>query len=168
MTESGHSDLVWEATDAHREPMRKAAALAFLLLVGACGGSDPPTYADADSGAEIRVETGDSFQVSLESNRTTGFEWVLSGFEELDGVLSLESEEFVEPDSDLVGSPGIQIFTFEAAEDGAGVLRFEYVRPFDDPPVPDRIVEFIVRVGDAPWPPPGGTPATGTATAPDS
>jgi hypothetical protein len=45
------------------------------------------------------------------------------------------------------------VFTFAAVGEGAGILRLEYVRSFDDPPVPERIVEFIVRVDGAAWPP---------------
>ena len=33
------------------------------------------------------------------------------------------------------------------------ILRLEYARSFDDPVVPERIVEYIVRVDKAPWPP---------------
>jgi hypothetical protein len=46
------------------------------------------------------------------------------------------------------------------------VLRLEYLRPFDDPPIPERIVEYIVKVEGAEWPPTGVTmPPISTATA---
>ena len=50
---------------------------------------------------------------------------------------------------------------------GAGVLRLEYVRSFDDPVVAERVAEFVVRVDDAEWPPPDGSiPSITTASAP--
>ena len=44
------------------------------------------------------------------------------------------------------------MFVFVALAD-ADILRLEYIRPFDDPVIPERIVEFIIRVDGAPWPP---------------
>jgi hypothetical protein len=45
------------------------------------------------------------------------------------------------------------VFVFVAGDEGAGVLRLEYVRSFDDPVIPERVAEFIVRIDGAPWPP---------------
>ena len=31
---------------------------------------------------------------------------------------------------------------------GAGILRLEYIRPFDDLPVADKIVEYLLTIAD--------------------
>ncbi len=78
----------------------------------------------------------------------------------------LRTRTYLEPDTDLVGAPGSDVFTFEAIDD-AEVLRLDYVRSFDDPVIPERVIEYIIRVDDAPWPPEDvQPPATSSATAP--
>jgi hypothetical protein len=37
------------------------------------------------------------------------------------------------------------VFVFEAIGD-ADILRLEYIRSFDDPVIPERVVEYIIRV----------------------
>ncbi len=158
-----------------------ASTALVVLLLTSCGSDDsggdeaggdetPIVMTDADSGSEISVATGESFEVRLESNPSTGYEWQVD-LATLEGLIEVGSTTFEEPDTDLVGAAGTQVFEFEATGSGAGILRFEYLRPFDDPPVPERIVEFIVRVDGAPWPPEGSDaepPATTTVSAPDS
>lgn len=146
----------------------RVALVALLLLVAACDtGPDGrrPLTAD-DSGSQVDFEVFEEFEVQLESNPSTGYGWVISEGS-MPAAIDLMSEGFDPGDSGLVGAAGTQWFHFEAVESGAGVLRLEYLRPFDDPPIPLRIVEFVVRVGDAEWPPTSVTmPSTATATAP--
>jgi inhibitor of cysteine peptidase len=122
-----------------------------VLALAACGddddsGSAEQTFTEANSGEEVQVDPGDRFEVQLESNPTTGYSWVLDE-ESTGGVVSLEDDEFVEPDSDLVGAPGTQVFTFEAVESGTTTLRLEYVRPFEDDPVAEQTMELVIEVG---------------------
>jgi inhibitor of cysteine peptidase len=122
-----------------------------VLALAACGddddsGSAEQTFTEANSGEEVQVDPADRFEVQLESNPTTGYSWVLDE-ESTGGVISLEDDEFVEPDSDLVGAPGTQVFTFEAVESGTTTLRLEYVRPFEDDPVAEQTMELVIEVG---------------------
>jgi len=147
----------------------------FLLLVlvlavflAACSSGDELVVTEVDSTAELRVGAGDMIEVRLESNPSTGYSWGLSDMTS-PGIAELESQSFVESEGDLVGAPGTDVFVFKAADSGAGILRLEYVRQFDDPPVPERVVEYIVRIDDAPWPPErddAQPPSTSSATAP--
>ncbi len=137
------------------------------LALGSCrGDSAGMVLGDADSGKTVLIDSGDRFEVRLESNATTGFEWVVDP-ESASGVVTVVSSTYDEAPTDLVGAPGTQIFVFEATTSGAGILRLEYIRPFDEPPVPERIVEFIVSVDDVPWTrSTDEPPTTETATAP--
>jgi inhibitor of cysteine peptidase len=137
-----------------------------VALVGCGGDSAGMVLDDADSGKTVLIDSGDQFEVRLESNASTGFEWVVDP-ESASDVVTLVSSTYDEPETDLVGAPGTQVFVFEATVSGAGILRLEYLRPFDDPPVPERIVELIVSVDDVPWTPSTEQPpTTSTATAP--
>lgn len=152
--------------------MRRFLAFAVIgMLTASCGSNDDMVVvADRDSGSELTVGSGDRFEVRLESNPSTGFSWQIE-MATLEGVVELVSSVFEEPaDSDLVGIPGTEVLVFEATARGSGVLRLEYLRPSDESPIADRVVEYIVRVDDAPWPPDDSDtkpPSTATASAPD-
>lgn len=120
---------------------------------------------DDEIGSETEVSSGEQFEVRLDSNPSTGYSWQVSDMTTPQLVV-LESQTHVAADTDLVGADGTDVFVFTAVG-GAGILRLEYVRSFDDPIVPERVAEFIVRVDDAEWPPPDGTTeSTNTAVAP--
>lgn len=137
-----------------------------------CGsGDDAVVLTSAESGSEVSIGSGERFEVRLESNPSTGFSWQ-ADLMSLVGVVELHSTSYDGPaDTDVVGAAGTDVFVFDATNRGAGVLRFEYIRPFDDPVVPSRVVEYIVRVDGAPWPPDSSgvePPSTATASVPDA
>ena len=147
---------------------KRVALLAVIgLLVASCGGSSVVNLTDVDSGSEVEVSTGDEVRIELDANATTGYEWVVAEGSELT-FLELVDSEYLEPDTGLVGAPGIQVFEFEVAGEGSGILRLEYLRSFEKLPVPERVVEFIILVDGATWPPADveTPPGTSTATAP--
>jgi inhibitor of cysteine peptidase len=136
------------------------------MAAGGCGGPSRVELSEEDSPAEVPVDVGAEIEIRLESNATTGYRWVLPDDRVPEPLVLVESR-YEEPGSDLVGAPGTQVFVFEAEERGADVLRLEYLRPFDDPPVAERVVEYIVVVGGAEWPPTDvSPPGTSEATAP--
>lgn len=147
--------------------MRVLVVLAVVFAAASCGGGDAGvvTLTADDNLGEVDVGMGATIEVELESNASTGHRWEPAP---LPDVLELVDDRYLEPDTDLVGAPGAQVVSFEVVAEGAGILRLEYVRPFDDPPVPEQVVEFVVRVDGAPWPPadPGPAPSTATAQAP--
>lgn len=139
--------------------------LALLVMVGSCSAVSDVTLTEADNLSEVGLDIGDALAVRLESNPSTGYSWELADTE-TEAFLELLSMEFEEPeDPELVGAPGVDIFDFEAIDEGAGILRLEYVRSFEGPVVPARVIEYIVRVDDAPWPPdPADRPAPSTSS----
>lgn len=151
--------------------MRRHAlvALVVLAMLGSCSGESDLTLTEDDHLSEVDLETGDTFEVRLESNPSTGYAWEIADTG-TGAFLELLSEEFEEPEgTDLVGAPGTEVFEFEAIDTGAGILRLEYIRSFEDLPVAAKVMEYTVIVDDAPWPPDPGdtpTPSTSTETAP--
>lgn len=133
---------------------RHTKCLAFLVIavaVTGCGDdAQGVVLTGSDSGQEVQVMAGDRFEVRLESNPSTGYQWRIAPDAGL-SIVSLVSSVFEPSADDLAGSPGSETLVFEAVAAGAGVLRLEYVRLFDDPVIPDRIVEYIVRVDGVPF-----------------
>jgi inhibitor of cysteine peptidase len=146
--------------------MRFLMIISTLCLgLASCGGSATHSLTGDQSGEQVSVDPGEVIEVTLESNPSTGYVWEIVMTPEM---IELSGDEYVAPGGDLVGEPGSHTFMFNVLDDGAGVLRLEYIRPFEDPAAPERVVEYIVVVGDAVWPPEptGSSPGTSTATAP--
>lgn len=107
------------------------AAIAFT----ACGSETEPgsgeprtvELTEQDAGSSISMNVGDELVVTLESNITTGFAWSLTT-EPAAEVLDLVDSEYLEPDSDLVGAGGQEVWTFVATGGGTTELELSYER----------------------------------------
>jgi inhibitor of cysteine peptidase len=121
------------------------AVVVLVATVVACGSDDDSVqvFDENDVGTEVSVEVGEQFEVRLESNATTGYAWQV--VEQPDAV-TLVSDEYEAPDTSLVGAGGVEVFVFEGASVGSGELRLEYVRPFENPPVPAETADYQIQV----------------------
>ena len=91
------------------------------------------------------VKAGESFQVVLKSNPSTGFRWELKSkpiYCESSNVDNFG--EFIEPSDGLSGSPGKQIFSFSAKSAGEDHVVFAYERPWTKEG--SKILEVKVKV----------------------
>ena len=75
------------------------------------------------------IGVGDKITLKLCSNATTGFQWEYMMTSDM--ALSLEDHDFDEPEGDLVGAAGIEVWTFEGTEKGTAVVSMEYSQPWD-------------------------------------
>jgi predicted secreted protein len=76
---------------------------------------------------EFEVEVGDKIRMKLCSDPTTGFQW---GYEmTVENILNEEDHDFEEPEGDVPGAAGIEIWTFEAVETGTTEVQMEYSQP---------------------------------------
>jgi len=77
---------------------------------------------------DFQIEVGDKVYIELCSNPSTGFKWNydMSG----DNALKEEGYDFEEPDGDVAGASGKEIWTFEAIEKGTAVINMEYSQPW--------------------------------------
>ena len=126
---------------------RWIALVAAAALLAACGDDGGATVEldVTDSLSEVSLDVGDRVEVRLEANPTTGYSWEVGP---LPDGLQLVSSEFEEPGGSLVGAAGTQVFGFDVVGAGGGILRFEYVRVFDDPVVAEKIVEYVVTIDE--------------------
>lgn len=127
--------------------MRRWIALVATAAVflAACGDDGGTTVELGATDSEVSLDVGDRLDVRLEANPTTGYSWELSPLPE---GLRLVSSEFEEPGGSLVGAAGTQVFVFDVVGSGDGVLRFEYVRVFDDPVIAEQVVEYVVTIDE--------------------
>jgi inhibitor of cysteine peptidase len=86
---------------------------------------------DADQGATIQLTQGDELVVRLKSNPSTGFAWYL--MKTSTRLLKLEGQHETAPEPSTPGAPVAQVFTFRAADAGAGDLVLHYVRSWEKP-----------------------------------
>ena len=88
----------------------------------------------------ISIKKGQEFGLDLESNPTTGFEWI----PEFDkNIINLTSHTF-RPSSTLIGSGGTDNFTFKGVSQGTTNLKFQYKRSWDKDFAQEKV--FLVNV----------------------
>lgn len=90
----------------------------------------------------VETEVDEEFAIVLSSNPTTGYSWQ-----------TVFSEEFVElvsqsytPSSELLGAGGVEIFMFNALQEGETEIRFSYVRPWESrQPVDEKVYTVVIE-----------------------
>jgi len=102
----------------------------------------PITPANGPAG-EVMLRVGDTYEVSLESNPTTGYRWEV-GFEFDDRLLELVEQSY-EPDSSLVGGGGHETFIFQALGPGRVEFGLIYKRPSEDEALKSQ--RLILNIG---------------------
>lgn len=82
---------------------------------------------------ELSVKTGDSFTVTLCSNPTTGFQWESAVISD-QSILTETSHQYVSPESEPPpppGTPGQDVWTFQALKKGTSTISIAYSRPWE-------------------------------------
>ena len=110
----------------------------YLLILSGCGNSvsqNPFSYQVSPS--------QNTFVVTLASNPTTGYQWLIQQYDET--LLTLTSSQYVPPNTKVMGAPGQIVFNFAVK---SGVTRPK-----------NSIIQFVYR---RPWEPQTGTEKTVT------
>ncbi|MFC2033282.1 protease inhibitor I42 family protein [Chloroflexota bacterium] len=82
----------------------------------------------------LEVQVGETFDVKLCSNPSTGFQWSEDSQISDTIVLKQESHEFIGPESEPPpppGTPGQEIWSFKALKKGSSTIYLEYSRPWE-------------------------------------
>ena len=87
------------------------------------------TLSEADDGRVIRLAPGESIDVLLPENATTGFRWSLD--RTVEPVLHLTSEAAVPAPGAGVGAGGARRFRFGASQIGEAEVRLELSRAWE-------------------------------------
>lgn len=102
--------------------------LVLILAMVLCACQDATQIVE-NNGDEIAVRTGDRFDVTLEGNPTTGYDWYVDETDE--SVVTLADRSF-EPSSSAIGAGGMVTLTFEAVGPGTAHVRLVYERSFEE------------------------------------
>lgn len=125
------------------EQVMWSLAVAVLMIAGTqvlagCGSAgDPPVPAPLKLGAEasgssIRLAPGQTLEISLAGNPTTGYSWTTEAGG--DPVLRAAGEPTYAPDTDggtLVGGGGTYTFAYEGAGPGTTRIELAYRRAWE-------------------------------------
>ncbi len=123
-----------------------------VLLVGwygltACSAAASPlVVGPEDHGQTVTLQVGQTLEVRLPANPTTGYEWQVREVD--DAVLqTLGEPQFVAEDSERLGAGGVQVWRFQAQAVGTTTLDMVYVRPWetDTPPAERFYLTVTVR-----------------------
>lgn len=123
-----------------------ALGIAGLCIVIGIGGCSPkPAAVLKSSGARNALSVGDTFQVVLKGNPTTGFAWHYTI--EKNDLVKLVSEDAV-PDSNLIGAGSTFTWNFQALKAGQTKITYKYYRDWEGEAAAttDNIVEYLVSI----------------------
>ncbi len=93
-----------------------------------------------NNGGEVELRVGDSFELRLSENPTTGYRWILSA--SVGPILEVEDDSFAGPRQGAVGAGGAHVWRFRAAREGAVRLEIEYRRSWE----PRAVETFTVAI----------------------
>ncbi len=134
-----------------RRHWRFMVLLIATVLMGAlvaCGGDVAPENVfiadEADSGQVVTMTVGDTLQITLDENQSTGYLWGVVTNDE--AVLRTSEEPAYEVDSDAEGAGGRKTFVFEAAAPGTSVLRMVNAMSQETAVEPVATFELTVQV----------------------
>lgn len=129
-TGSGNTTLTFE----YMRPWEGIPIQVHLCQVTA----EPPTDTET-----IDVLVGEAFTVSLDSNPSAGYEWVLA--EALPDWLELADKTYVAADPGMIGEGGTEHWTFRATAVGSTTLTFEYMQPWEGTPIKVHVCQVTAR-----------------------
>jgi len=117
-----------------------AAAVIFYLIM-----NKSTSLTAADAGRQLHLHPGQTFQVTLEGNPTTGFNWLVAQVDE--AVLKQVGEADFKADSNLMGAGGKITLRFQAVAGGQTGLTLAYQRPWEKDVQPEKTftVSAVVR-----------------------
>ena len=105
-------------------------AAALLATLTACSAANEVNLGADDNGSQIELQADQTLVIGMEGNPTTGYSWEVEEVDE--AVLRQVGEAEFEPESDAVGSGGVQILRFEAVNSGQTDPELVYHRSWED------------------------------------
>jgi len=107
--------------------------------------SGPLKLGEADNGKAYTVQVGDTIEVIIPGNPTTGFSWTPALADKDAALVQLIGEPAYAADSAAVGGGGTFTLTFKAVAQGEALLRLVYARPWENV-APEKTFSATVTV----------------------
>lgn len=121
-----------------------------LVLLTACAEQTGAIDLDAaNNGTTLETTSGQTINITLDSNITTGYKWNLVTEPDVQ-VLKLLSSDYVAPgvgNPPLVGAGGKEVWKFQTTGRGTTSLKLAYFRPFEKntPPAKEFSATVVVK-----------------------
>lgn len=120
------------------------STIMIMLLVASMGVlACAPTSAPTANNLEAKV--GQEFTITLDSNRTTGYEWELAKPLN-ESIVTLIGSDYKAPQDGRIGQGGEEVWTFKAMAKGTTEISLKYVRPWEKDVQPAQERTFTVTV----------------------
>lgn len=87
-----------------------------------------PSLTEADNGRTVDLKVGETIEVTLPENATTGYRWAV---DRLDPGIVEAHESKPHYSSGQTGSAGEVTFSFKAGKAGSGDIQLKYWRHFE-------------------------------------
>jgi predicted secreted protein/plastocyanin len=129
-------------TAVNGQPLERVSGDQFQFSIMSSNQSDIISSANTT----ISTTAGKQFNITLDSNQATGYEWEVASNSNPDAAKFVNSE-YIPPDSDLLGAGGKQVFVFDALEEGSATIVLEYLRPWETGVQPAKTYTAEVTVG---------------------
>ena len=113
------------------------------LLVSGCS-KKAQTSVSLEKDQILEVRSGQDFKVKLKANPTTGYIWRVDIGKAV-GLISERGESLYQRQNELVGSGGIEVFTFNAAALGTADIIFFYERPWEGTPEKEYVLTVKIK-----------------------
>jgi len=128
------------------KPRKILPIIGIALLLALLAGCDKVVNVDSlMNGSSVTLEKGQQMVLKLASNPTTGSDWEIVSLDP--AVLKQVGEVEYKPDSMLIGSGGVDTWTFEAAGSGQMHLQLIYHRIWEKeiPPTDTFDLDIVVK-----------------------
>lgn len=118
--------------------------LGLIILLSGCSAGNPIQLYQIDSGRAIKMKLGDTLEIVLDANPTTGYQWKALPWDT--EVIEQIDKPVYKSRSKAIGSGGELTFHFKALSTGQTLLEFIYFRDFekDVPPIKSFKVTIVV------------------------
>jgi len=104
------------------------------------------TLTQADKGKTVKVQRGEPFAIELDTNPSTGFDWLVH---EIDPAMLRQGEsEYFGGEAGLVGTPLRVVLCFTGLECGSTRLKLAYRRSWEKDIRPKKMLTFKLRITD--------------------
>jgi len=102
------------------------------------------TLTEADADKTVEVAAGDTVEIQLPENVTTGYRWTLKTIDR--SICNVVAEERHGPDKIIPGAPGTHVWQLKAARTGDCQIEITYARAWQSGTAPAQTFKVCLRV----------------------
>jgi inhibitor of cysteine peptidase len=122
----------------------RTLSLLAVLAFGLAAAAPPLTLTDKDSGQSVTIAAGQTLDIRLPANPTTGYQWTAVAVRSR-ALVAGGAGTYVAPTPGTLGAGGTEVFSYHGVAPGTAHLAFAYARSWEHV-APARRAAFTVVV----------------------